>query len=81
MAALFPRSRGPTTTSTRWHGEDSGLSLPEARNRAQKAFERRLRAIKSVPIDRWDGILESMARADGGEHYANHRRYIAVEQL
>jgi len=66
--------------NARWQREDSALSLEEARQRAQKAFERRLRAIGNVPPDRWDAVLEAMARADGAEHYANHRRYIAVEQ-
>ncbi len=66
--------------NARWQRDDSGLSLAQARDWAQRAFDQRLRAIKSVPIDRWDPILEAMARADGAEHYANHRRYIAVEQ-
>jgi len=64
--------------NARWQREDSGLSLPEARRRAQEAFERRLRAIESVPPGRWEPVLEAMARADGSQHYANHRRYIVV---
>ena len=64
--------------NARWQQEDSGLSLEEARQRAQKAFERRLRAIENVPSDRWDQVLELIAHADGAKHYANHRRYVGV---
>ncbi len=40
-------------------------------------FERRLRAIQSVPIARWeDKILVAMARGDGAEHYRAHRGYV-----
>lgn len=65
--------------NARWQREDSGLSLDKARQRAQQAFERRVRAIESVPAERWDQALEAMARADGAEHYAAHRRFIIVE--
>jgi hypothetical protein len=64
----------------RWQRDDSGLSLAEARRLAREAFERRLRAIESVAPGRWDPVLEAIANADGAEHYANHRRYIAVPQ-
>lgn len=66
--------------NARWHAEDSRLSLDEARKRAQQAFERRIRAIEAVPPNRWDVALEAIARADGGEHYANHRRYVVLPQ-
>ena len=66
--------------NARWQREDSGLSLAEARQRAREAFERRLQAIDSVAPGRWDPVLEAIANADGAEHYANHRRYIAVPQ-
>ena len=66
--------------NARWQQEDSGLSLGEARKRAQQAFERRIRAIEAVPAERWDQVLEAMARADGAEHYASHRRYIVSGQ-
>ncbi len=62
--------------NARWQQEDSGLSLGEARERAQRAFEKRLRAIEAVAADRWDQVLEAMARADGAEHYVAHRRYL-----
>jgi len=64
--------------NARWQRKDSGLSLDEARERAQRAFERRLRAIEGVPTDRWDEMLRAIARADGAEHYAGHRSYISV---
>ena len=65
--------------NARWQREDSALGLEEARRRARAAFGRRLRAIEGVPADRWDPVLEAMARADGAQHYANHRRYIDTE--
>jgi hypothetical protein len=64
--------------NARWQEEDGGLSLDEARERARRAFERRLRVIEAVPIDRWDEQLEKIARYDGAEHYASHRRSIVV---
>jgi hypothetical protein len=63
--------------NARWQEEDNRLTLEEARRRAREAFERRVRAIQAVPPDRWgDPVLESIARADGSEHYAAHRVYV-----
>ena len=56
----------------------SHLSLDEARAWAQREFDRRIEAIKAVPPDRWDPILEAVAHADGAEHYRAHHGYIAV---
>lgn len=64
--------------NARWQQEDSGLTLGQARQRAQQAFERRLRTIEAVPADRWDEELERIARWDGAEHYRGHRSYIVV---
>jgi hypothetical protein len=64
--------------NARWQEEDSGLSLAEARERAQRAFERRLRAIEAVPAERWDARLAEIAGADGHEHFAGHRKAIVV---
>src|SRR4030042_6905377 len=64
--------------NARWQRDDSGLNLRQARERAQQAFERRLRAIEAVPSGRWDAELERIARADGAEHFRGHRSYIAV---
>ncbi|MCH7811220.1 MAG: maleylpyruvate isomerase N-terminal domain-containing protein [Chloroflexi bacterium] len=63
--------------NARWQQEDSGLSHADARARAQQAFERRLRAFEAVPADRWDDAVRAFAGADGSEHYAAHRSYIA----
>ena len=65
--------------NARWQQQFRDLSLTEAREWAYRAFEQRLRAIENVPPERWDQVLDLIARADGAEHYANHRRYIAVE--
>ncbi len=67
-------------TNARIQGEYSHLSLEEGRERAQRAFERRIQAIEAVPADRWDDkITEATARADGAEHYRGHRSYITVQ--
>ncbi len=74
----LPRLEGTDDEiNARWQQEDSRLSLDEAREWAQRAFERRLSAIEAVLADRWDEVLELVARADGAEHYAGHRSYIA----
>ena len=64
--------------NARWQQKDSELSLAEARERAQKAFDRRIQAIVDVPGDRWDEGLEAIARADDAKHYASHRASIVV---
>jgi len=66
------------TINARWQAEDSHLTLDEARAFAQKAFERRVRAIESAPADRWDKILEATAHADDAHHYRKHRSWIRV---
>ena len=54
------------------------MSLDEARAWAQREFDRRTDAIEAVPPERWDPILEAVARADGAQHYRAHHGYIAV---
>ncbi len=76
--SLQPLEGTDDEVNARWQQEDSGLSLDEARERGQQAFELRLRSIEGVPTDRWDGMLEAIARADGAEHYAGHGSYISV---
>ena len=66
--------------NARWQRAGSRLGLEEARHWAERAFERRLRAIDGVPAARWDAELETIARADGAEHYAGHRRCIVAEE-
>ena len=76
---LTPLEGTDDEINARWQAEDSHLTLAEAREWAHRAFERRIRAIEAVPHDRWDPVLQMMARADGSEHYAGHRRYITGE--
>ncbi len=64
--------------NARWQAEDSGLTLDEARARAQRAFGTRIAAIEAAPPDRWDEVLEATARADAAGHYRDHRSYIAT---
>jgi hypothetical protein len=64
--------------NARWQAEDSALTFDEARARAQRAFDRRVRAIESAPADRWDDALEALAHADDAHHYRAHRSYIAA---
>jgi hypothetical protein len=73
---LIPPKGTDDEINARWQAEDAAYTLAEAQVRAQRAFARRLAAVESVPPARWDPILEKMAKADGHEHYANHRRYI-----
>ena len=75
----IPRVEGTDDEiNARWQQEDSRLSLAEARGWAQRAFDKRVQSIRSVPADRWDGQLERTARGDGSEHYATHREFIAA---
>jgi len=64
--------------NSRWQREDSRMSLNDARERARKAFTRRLRSIEAIPVDLWDEELEKIARYDGATHYALHLNYIVV---
>jgi hypothetical protein len=73
---IAPPEGSDDEINARWQAEDSVLPLDEARERAQRAFDRRLAAIEVVPPDGWDSILEEMARADGHKHYAAHRNYL-----
>ena len=65
--------------NARWQAEDSHLSLEQAREWAQQAFDHRIRAIESVPGDQWNDTREAIARGDGDEHYAAHLSYILVK--
>ena len=64
------------TVNARWRAEDDAIDFEEARRRAQAAFERREAAIRTVPEERWDPLLDKIARADGYGHIGGHRRYI-----
>jgi hypothetical protein len=62
--------------NARWRAEDARLSLDQARERAQRAFDRRLGAIQAIPPERWNPVLDAIAHADGHDHFAAHRQYI-----
>lgn len=64
------------TVNARWKDEDDALSLDESRERAQAAYERRIRLIESTPEGAWTQLLDEIAKADGWQHYAGHRRAI-----
>ena len=62
--------------NARWQAQGAGLRFTQARKHAHAAFERRVAAIKAVPLDRWDNPLIAIAHADGYQHYSAHRRYV-----
>ena len=64
--------------NSRWQREDSRMSLNDVRERARKAFTRRLRSIEAIPVNLWDEELEKIVRYDGATHYALHLNYIVV---
>jgi hypothetical protein len=55
------------------------MSLEEARRWANEAFERRERAIESVPLERWDEELVEVASHDGADHFRGHLSYLVVD--
>ncbi|MEO8457039.1 MAG: hypothetical protein ABI559_04435 [Chloroflexota bacterium] len=73
----IPRPAGTDDEiNARWRSEDANLSLDEARERAQRAFDRRVAVVQSVLPDRWNPMLDQIAVADGWEHIEAHRKYI-----
>jgi hypothetical protein len=62
--------------NARWRAEDASLTLEEAREQAQAAFDRRIAAIEAVRPEQWTPVLDAIANADGWEHFAGHRQYI-----
>lgn len=62
--------------NARWRSEDAAIDFTEARERARRAYERRLRLIEGVPEDRWSNPLMAIAHSDGYQHYADHKRYV-----
>ena len=75
---LPPQEGTDDEINARWQAEDGRLRPDEAREWAQRAFDRLHQAIEAVPLERWDGVVDAIAHADGAEHYANHRKYIIV---
>ncbi len=79
LAGLDPDPPIPGTDdeiNARWRAEDAELTLDEARELGQRAFERRMRIFEGIAPERWDAMIEAYARADGWEHYAAHRGYL-----
>jgi hypothetical protein len=62
-----------------WKMEDYHLNLAEARQKAQKAFEERIKILHSIPLSKWDFQLEKISQYDGAEHYKAHRNYIKLD--
>jgi hypothetical protein len=81
-ASNKPRMQ-PTSgvTEDEWNAElkrrYDHLPLEEARARAEDAFLHRIRAIESVPDERWDDELFEIASHDGAGHFRGHMSYIA----
>jgi hypothetical protein len=63
-----------------WQKEDSQLSFDEARQKAGRAFNQRMRIIRAIPESRWDKELEKIVQFDGFSHYAAHRGYIRFRE-
>lgn len=64
------------TVNARWRRDDATIEFQEARERAHRAYERRLHLIESVSEASWSNPLIAVAHADGYQHFASHRRYI-----
>jgi hypothetical protein len=73
----LPRHEGTDDEiNARWQAEDAALSIEEARQSAQAAFDRRIAVIASVPDDGWNPVTRGIAQADGHEHIEAHGRYV-----
>lgn len=83
-AADRPRMQ-PTSgmTEDEWNAElkrrSEHLSLEEAKTRAEDALQHRIRAIESVPDERWDDELFEIASHDGADHFRGHMSYIVAD--
>ncbi len=66
----------PDEMNEQWHAKDVSLSLEEARQWAQHAYEERKRAIRNLPLSKWGGEVEKYARFDGAQHIGHHLGYI-----
>ena len=64
--------------NARFRAAHRKMTHDEAGTWARREFDRRIQAIKAVPEERWDPLLEAVARADGADHYRAHHGYIAV---
>ena len=55
------------------------MGVEGARKWANEAFERRERAIESVPLKRWNDELVEVASHDGADHFRGHLSYLVVD--
>ncbi len=78
---LSPPISNPEELNALWQTEDSHMSLVQARAKAFKAFEDRMRILRSIPPERWDARLERIAAYDGAEHYKMHINYITFYKV
>lgn len=62
--------------NARWRQDDATIDFAHARDRANGAYERRIRLIECVPDGHWTQPLIVVAHADGYQHFPNHRRYV-----
>ena len=67
--------------NARWRRDEATIDFPDARNRAHRAYERRLHLIDSVPDGHWTNPLTAVAHADGYGHFTGHRRYVQSATL
>lgn len=66
--------------NARWRQEDADLTLDEARGRANRAHDRYLAAVASLPEELWTETIERNVIADGWDHYDHHLRYTNAER-
>lgn len=81
-AALEDRSRplvegSDDEINARWQSEDSGLSLTRHAT-GQSPPSSVVSAIRAIPTDNWNAVIEAIANADGADHFAAHRRAIVL---
>jgi hypothetical protein len=64
------------TINDRWAAEDAQLTGDEARERCAGARERLFSALRDVPAEEWDGVIDLIARDDTIIHPRAHIRHI-----
>ena len=87
MDRRAPRERAPPADGVLPEGDWNAklrdgyqhTSLEGARKWVNGAFERRDRAIESVPLERWNDELVEVASHDGADHFRGHLSYLVVD--
>jgi hypothetical protein len=64
--------------NARFQAAHKHMSHDDAHEWAQREFDRRVEAVEAIPQERWNPMLEAVARADGAQHYRAHHNYIAI---